>query len=68
MGGVLATDQQRYSWSAEEIAERLRGHLEAAIERIAAAAERHGVGWREAGQAVAIARVAEAARLRSVYP
>lgn len=63
-----AQDQQHYSWSAEEIAERLRGHLEAAIGRIAEAAERYDVGWREAGQAVAIARVAEAARLRSVYP
>jgi len=63
-----AQDQQRYSWSAEEIEERLRDHLEAAIERLAEAADRFGVSWREAGQAVAIARVAEAARLRSVYP
>jgi glutamate dehydrogenase (NAD(P)+) len=63
-----AQDQQHYSWSAEEIEQRLRGHLEAAIGRIAEAADRYGVGWREAGQAVAIARVAEAARLRSVYP
>lgn len=63
-----AQDQQRYSWQADEIAERLRHHLEAAVGRIAEAAERFGVGWREAGQAVAIARVAEAARLRSVYP
>jgi len=63
-----AQDQQRYSWDANEVGSRLRGHLEAAIERIALAAERYGVGWREAGQAVAIARVAEAARLRSVYP
>ena len=63
-----AQDQQRYSWEAEEITARLRHHLEAAMERISEAAERHGVGWREAGQAVAIARVAEAARLRSVYP
>jgi glutamate dehydrogenase (NAD(P)+) len=63
-----AQDQQRYSWGAEEIAARLREHLEAAMERIAEAADRLGVGWREAGQAVAIARVAEAARLRSVYP
>lgn len=38
------------------------------MERIVHTAERFGVGWREAGQAVAIARVAEAARLRSVYP
>jgi hypothetical protein len=32
------------------------------------AADRFGVGWRQAGQAVAIVRVAEAARLRSVFP
>ncbi|HWA55017.1 MAG TPA: Glu/Leu/Phe/Val dehydrogenase [Solirubrobacterales bacterium] len=63
-----AQDQQRYSWQAEEIAERLRSHLESAMDRIAEAAERFGVRWREAGQAVALARVAEAARLRSVYP
>ena len=63
-----AQDQQRYSWQAEEITARLRSHLEAAMERIAEAADRFDVGWRKAGQAVAIARVAEAARLRSVYP
>jgi glutamate dehydrogenase (NAD(P)+) len=63
-----AQDQQRYSWEADEITARLRHHLEAAMERISEAGERYGVGWREAGQAVAIARVAEAARLRSVYP
>jgi glutamate dehydrogenase (NAD(P)+) len=63
-----AQDQQRYSWRAEEIEARLRSHLEVAMEKIAESAERHGVGWREAGQAVAIERLAEAARLRSVYP
>lgn len=63
-----AQDQQRYSWQADEIAARLRSHLEAAMERIAEAAGRFDVDWRKAGQAVAIARVAEAARLRSVYP
>lgn len=63
-----AQDQQRYSWEVEEITARLRHHLEAAMERISEAAERYAVGWREAGQAVAIDRVAEAARLRSVYP
>jgi glutamate dehydrogenase (NAD(P)+) len=63
-----AQDQQRYSWQADEITERLRSHLEAAMERIAETADRFGVDWRKAGQAVAIARVAEAARMRSVYP
>ncbi|HEX3241002.1 MAG TPA: Glu/Leu/Phe/Val dehydrogenase [Solirubrobacterales bacterium] len=63
-----AQDQQRYSWEPSEIEARLRSHLEAAMGRIAESAERHGVGWREAGQAVAIARLAEAGRMRSVYP
>jgi hypothetical protein len=45
---------------------RLRTRLEDAMDRIAEAADRFGVGWREAGQAVAIERVAEAARSRSV--
>jgi len=63
-----AQDQQRYSWQPEEITERLRHHLKSAMERISETADRFGVRWREAGQAVAIARVAEAARLRSVYP
>lgn len=63
-----AQGQQRYSWKSDEIASRLRQHLEAAMERIAEAADQFEVSWRQAGQAVAIARVAEAARLRSVYP
>jgi glutamate dehydrogenase (NAD(P)+) len=63
-----AQDQQHYSWSTQEITTRLCSHLDKAIERITEAAERHGVRWREAGQAVAISHVAEAARLRSVYP
>lgn len=63
-----AQDQQRYSWQADEVTARLRSYLEEAMERISEAADRFGVSWREAGQAVAIARVAEAARLRSIYP
>jgi glutamate dehydrogenase (NAD(P)+) len=63
-----AQDQQRYSWQADEVAARLRSHLEEAMGRIAEAASRFDVGWRQASQAVAIARLAEAARLRSVYP
>jgi glutamate dehydrogenase (NAD(P)+) len=63
-----AQDQQRYTWASDEVSARLREHLDPAMDRIAETAERLGVRWREAGQAVAIARVAEAARLRSVYP
>ena len=73
-GGVTVSyfewvqDQQKYFWDKEEIGSRMRWHLEGAIARVAEAADRFGVGWREAAQAVAIARVAEAARLRSIYP
>jgi glutamate dehydrogenase (NAD(P)+) len=63
-----AQDQQRYSWRPEEIEQRLRTHLEAAIEKIVDASGRYAVPWREAGQAVGIARLDEASRLRSAYP
>jgi glutamate dehydrogenase (NAD(P)+) len=63
-----AQDQQRYSWRPQEIEQRLRSHLEAAIEKVVDAAGRHAVPWREAGQVVGISRLAEASRLRSVYP
>ena len=73
-GGVTVSyfewvqDQQKFFWDNEEIVSRMRWHLESAIARVAEAADRFGVGWREAAQAVAIARIAEAARLRSIYP
>jgi glutamate dehydrogenase (NAD(P)+) len=61
-----AQDQQRYSWQPVEIQSRLRDHLKAAMQRTAEAAERLEVGWRVAAQAVAITRLAEASRLRSI--
>jgi glutamate dehydrogenase (NAD(P)+) len=73
-GGVTVSyfewvqDQQKIAWDGAEVASRMRGHLEAAMGRITDAAERHSVNWREAAQAVAIARVAEATELRSIYP
>ena len=60
--------QQRYLWRADEVAERLRGTLGVALERTLEVAERRGVDWRAAAQSVAIERLAEAARLRAVYP
>jgi glutamate dehydrogenase (NAD(P)+) len=73
-GGVTVSyfewvqDQQKYFWDTSEITARMRWHLEGAMGRVAEAAEEFGVPWREAAQAVAIARVAEAADLRSLYP
>jgi glutamate dehydrogenase (NAD(P)+) len=73
-GGVTVSyfewvqDQQKFSWQREEIVARLRIQILEALARVEEARERHGVDWRTAAQAVAIARVAEASRLRTVYP
>lgn len=73
-GGVTVSyfewvqDQQRYFWDTEEVARQLRRMLMAAWERVLAASERLGCDWRTAAQAVALERVAEAGRLRAIYP
>ena len=73
-GGVTVSyfewvqDQQKYSWNGEEIVARLRLQLHEALARVVEARARHGVDWRTAAQSVAIERVAEASRLRTIYP
>jgi glutamate dehydrogenase/leucine dehydrogenase len=73
-GGVTVSyfewvqDQQKYSWSGEEIVARLRLQLQEAFGRVVEARDRHDVDWCTAAQSVAIARVAEASRLRTIYP
>ena len=73
-GGVTVSyfewvqDQQKIAWDADEVATRLRVQLRDAFARVIEFAARGDVDWRTAAQAVAIERVAEAARLRAVYP
>jgi glutamate dehydrogenase (NAD(P)+) len=73
-GGVTVSyfewvqDQQKYSWHGEEVVVRLRLQLSEAFARVRDARERHAVDWRTASQAVAIERVAEASRLRTIFP
>jgi len=73
-GGVTVSyfewvqDQQKFWWRADEVADRLRGMLRTALERTIEVSERLEVDWRTAAQSVAIERLAEAARLRAVYP
>jgi glutamate dehydrogenase (NAD(P)+) len=73
-GGVTVSyfewvqDQQRYSWDEIDVQERLRRQLRAAFGRVVDAADRHGCDMRMAALSVAIERVAEAARLRGIYP
>jgi len=73
-GGVTVSyyewvqDVQREMWSAESIAERLEKTLRAGMARVLEAADRYGTDWRTGAQALAIERVAEASRLRAIYP
>jgi glutamate dehydrogenase (NAD(P)+) len=73
-GGVTVSyyewvqDVQREKWSVEAISTRLERTMRAGMDRMLAAADRYGTDWRTAAQALAIERVAEASRLRSIYP
>jgi glutamate dehydrogenase (NAD(P)+) len=73
-GGVTVSyfewvqDHQRYSWDELDVQERLRRQLRAAFARVTDAADRLGCDLRMAALSVAIERVAEAARLRGIYP
>jgi glutamate dehydrogenase (NAD(P)+) len=73
-GGVTVSyfewvqDQQNYFWDTEEVAKRLERKLREALERVLKTAEQLNTDWRTAAQSVAIERIAEAARLRAIYP
>jgi glutamate dehydrogenase (NAD(P)+) len=73
-GGVTVSyfewvqDHQKYFWGEQEIVGRLQRLLREATERVFDLAESRRVDWRRAAGAAAINRVAEAARLRAVYP
>ena len=73
-GGVTVSyfewvqDQQKYLWDIIDIQERLRRLLRAAFNRVAETADGLDVDWRTAALSVAVERVAEAARLRAIYP
>jgi glutamate dehydrogenase (NAD(P)+) len=73
-GGVCVSyyewvqDQQKFSWDAIEIQERLRRQMRTALAKVWDAAQARDIDWRTAALTVAVARVAEAARLRAIYP
>jgi glutamate dehydrogenase (NAD(P)+) len=73
-GGVTVSyfewvqDQQKYTWALDQIKERLRFQLRTATTRVAEAAEQLELDWRTAAMTVAVTRVAEAAKLRAIYP
>jgi glutamate dehydrogenase (NAD(P)+) len=73
-GGVVVSyfewvqDQQKYMWTVDQVTERLRVQMTDAAMRVADEAERRSLDWRTAAMAVAVERVAGAAKLRGIYP
>ena len=73
-GGVIVSyfewvqDKQKYFWSADEVFENLNEIMMHAITDVAQMAESRKVTWREAANMLSVDRVAQAHRLRSLYP
>ncbi len=73
-GGVTVSyfewvqSHQKYVWDAAEIQSRLRVQMRMALTKVGDRAEASGIDWRTAALSVAVARVAEASRLRAIYP
>ena len=73
-GGVIvsyfewAQNRAALAWTLEEVNERLRRQILAAADSVWARAGADGIDPRLAAQAIAVERVAEATRLRGLYP
>ncbi len=63
-----AQAQQRYLWDIDEVESKLHQYLTRATDHVAESADSLGVPWRDAAQAVAVERLADAAKMRAVFP
>ena len=73
-GGVTVSyfewvqDLQQFFWTEAEINDRLARQMRDALDTVVATAEQRGITLRQAAHVLAISRVAEAVRLRGIYP
>ena len=73
-GGVIVSyfewvqDKQNYFWSADEVKQNLNEILMKSVREVEAMAESKNVTWREAAMMLGVSRVAEAHKLRGLYP
>jgi glutamate dehydrogenase (NAD(P)+) len=73
-GGVAVSyfewvqDLQAYFWDEPEVNEKLAKVMHRTYQEVIAGAEEHQVSLRSAAQIIAVGRVAEAHRLRGLYP
>jgi glutamate dehydrogenase/leucine dehydrogenase len=70
-GGVMVSyfasvqEQQKFVWEPGDVSRRMRAQLRTAFAAMIVEAERRELDWRTAALAVALERVADAARLRA---
>ena len=73
-GGVIVSyfewvqDKQNYPWNADEVKTNLNSILMKAFHEVEQMATSRKVTWREAAHMLGVARVAEAHKLRGLYP
>ena len=73
-GGVIVSyfewvqDKQNYFWTAEEVKSNLNDILMRSFREVEVMASEKKVSWREAAHMIGVARVAEAHKLRGLYP
>jgi glutamate dehydrogenase (NAD(P)+) len=73
-GGVIVSylewvqNMQAYSWSSNEVAVKLRDLMEGAFGEVKSMAAERGLTLRQAAHVIGVGRVAEAHRMRGLYP
>jgi glutamate dehydrogenase (NAD(P)+) len=73
-GGVIVSyfewvqDKQNYFWSAEEVKSNLNEIMMRSFKEVENTATAKKVSWREAAHMIGVGRVAEAHKLRGLYP
>lgn len=73
-GGVIVSyfewvqDKQNYFWTAEEVKSNLNDIMMRAIKEVEGLSASKDVSWREAAHMIGVGRVAEAHKLRGLYP
>jgi len=73
-GGVAVSyfewvqDLQAYFWSEDEVNDRLKLLMESAYDQVSTLARERGVSLRTSAQMIGVGRVAEAHRIRGLYP
>jgi glutamate dehydrogenase (NAD(P)+) len=73
-GGVIVSyfewvqDKQNYFWSADQIKENLESMMMKAFGEVRHTVKESKVSWRDAAMMIGVGRVAEAHKLRGLYP